>query len=610
MCGITGFNWKDEKLIIALNKTIKHRGPDDSGYYADEKLSMGNVRLAIIDLSPKGHMPMFSDDNKLIITYNGEIYNYKEIREELIKKGHRFNSRTDTEVILYAYKEWGFDCVKKFNGMWAFAIYDKNKNILFISRDRFGIKPLYYYHNNNNFIFSSEIKAILKCGIKRKANDRIIFDYLYYNLIDHSEETFFYGIKRLMPGHNLIFDLAKNTIRIENYYNLKERLKLKKGIKEDERELKKLFFTSVERRLVSDVPVGSCLSGGIDSSSIVCTMRKLNKKGIIKTFSLTFPNEKIDESKYQKMVIDKAKCFGYFTTPKPEDLLNDLNDFLYAQEEPVGSTTYYAQYRVMRLAHEQGMKVLLDGQGSDEIFAGYTYFFAYYFRELFFRIKFFKFFKEIIKYRKNHKSFFALNYMFFLMLPSFLKNKINFHRRTYLNEKFILEFKNRNTKIKQWSARTLNEALLNSVTYYSLPHLLRTEDKSSMRFSIESRVPFLDYELVEYVLSKGPSFKINHGITKYAFRKAMNGVTPKEILSRMDKIGFATPEENWLKNECVKKMVFKIIESENFRKRKYWNAAKVKKLYIKHLNEKGNYANEIWKCICLEKWFEIFEIKD
>ncbi|MEM2121963.1 MAG: asparagine synthase (glutamine-hydrolyzing), partial [Candidatus Woesearchaeota archaeon] len=324
MCGINGFNWSDEKLIKELNKAIKHRGPDDSGFYCDEKVSIGNVRLAIIDLSPKGHMPMFSKDKNLIITYNGEIYNHKKLREELIRKGYKFNSRTDTEVILYAYREWGFNCVQKFNGMWAFAVYDKDKNILFLSRDRFGVKPLYYYFDDKHFIFSSEIKAILTCGVKRKANDEIIFDYLFYNLIDHCEETFFKGIKRLMPGNNLIFYIDENKIKIKEYYNLKERLKFKKYKIQNYEELKNLFFTSVKRRLISDVPVGSCLSGGIDSSSIVCTMRKLKKNAEIKTFSLSFPGENIDETKYQKMVIEKTKCKGFFTTPKPEDLMNDL----------------------------------------------------------------------------------------------------------------------------------------------------------------------------------------------------------------------------------------------------------------------------------------------
>ncbi len=196
MCGINGFNWKDKKLIQSMNKEIRHRGPDDTGYYSDSRISLGSVRLSIIDLSPKGHMPMFSSDKKLVIVHNGEIYNFNEIKKELIKKGYKFRSRTDTEVILYSYKEWGPDCVKKFNGMWAFCIYDKEKNILFLSRDRFGIKPLYYYFKKGRFIFASEIKAILQHPVKRKANDKIIFDFLFYDLVDHNEETFFEGIKR------------------------------------------------------------------------------------------------------------------------------------------------------------------------------------------------------------------------------------------------------------------------------------------------------------------------------------------------------------------------------------------------------------------------------
>ncbi|MEM2121958.1 MAG: asparagine synthase C-terminal domain-containing protein, partial [Candidatus Woesearchaeota archaeon] len=238
------------------------------------------------------------------------------------------------------------------------------------------------------------------------------------------------------------------------------------------------------------------------------------------------------------------------------------------------------------------------------------YFFSYYFKELLIKFNFIKFLKEITAYRKNHKSLFSINFLLFLMMPYSMKKKITFKKRNYLRKEFLNKFKKRKTKIRQWNSTSLNQALINSVVYYSLPHLLRTEDKSSMRFSIESRVPFLDYELVEYVLSSKPDFKIRNGITKYSFRQAMKGITPKEILSRMDKIGFATPEETWLVDEKVRKIFFKIINSQSFKNRKYWNADKIKELYLKHLKKQGNYANEIWKCICLEKWFEIFGVEE
>ncbi len=607
MCGINGFNWSNKKLIKEMNAAIKHRGPDDEGYYTDKRISLGSVRLAIVDLSSKGHMPMVSKDKNLIIIHNGEIYNYKEIG-----KGDSFKSRTDTEVILHAYKKWGTKCVKKFNGMWAFAIYDKEKDILFLSRDRFGIKPLYYYYSKNKFIFSSEIKAILRHDIERKTNDAIIFDYLFYNLVDHTEETFFKGIKRLMPGHNLIFNLKTGELKIEEYYNIKKRIKYKKRkLKQDDyKKLKELFLKSVQRRLISDVPVGSCLSGGIDSSSIVCAMRNLNKRKIIKTFSLSFPHENIDETKYQKIIIKRAQTKSYFTTPKPEEFLDDLNDFLLSQEEPVTGTSAYAQYRVMKLAHDNKMKVLLDGQGSDELFAGYHYYFSYYFKELLLKLKWIKLIKEILDYKKVNRSNKAIKFFIFLLLPYNFKLWINYKKNNFLDKDFISNFKNRKVKIRQWKNRTLNSALIESLIYYSIPHLLRHEDKNAMRFSIESRVPFLDHQLVEFALSKPPYFNINKGITKYGLRKALRKLVPTAILSRKDKIGFATPEDKWLRNKRIEREIRRIINSESFKKRKYWNSNKIKKMYDKHIQGKKNYGNEIWKCICLEKWLEIFKMED
>jgi len=601
MCGINGFSWTNETLVRKMNDAIRHRGPDDEGVYIDNKVSLGHVRLAIIDLSPKGHQPMKyeKDGREVWIVYNGEIYNFMEIRGKLEKIGYSFNSNTDTEVILAAYLEWGPDCVKKFNGMWAFAIYDKNKDIIFLSRDRFGIKPLYYYYDGKNIVFSSEIKAILEHDIERKPNDAVIFDFLYYNLLDHTEETFFEGIKRLMLGHNAIFDLRTRKIKIWKYYDLASKVKIREN-PANPQKFRELFSRAVKMRLVADVPVGSCLSGGLDSSSVVCIMRQIKPDADIKTFSLVFPGLEIDESQYQKAIVNKCNVEWYKTTFTAKDVLRDLEDLIQTQEEPFFTLSIYGQYRVMKLAREHAMKVLLDGQGSDEILAGYHYFFGYYYYELFRNLKWGRLIKEIINYRKNTRSFKAVKYFAGLLLPEKLQ-RLLLNRSTYLSKEFIKRFKHR--KDPRFQRKELNEALINAVIN-NLPPLLRFEDKNAMRWSIETRVPFLDPELVEYVLSTPSDAKIKDGLTKVILRKALRGIVPDVILDRKDKIGFATPDREIANSSEIKKFIWDIINSESFKNRKYWDWKKIHKIYKNNVsNSKDIFVGEaIWKVVILELW--------
>ncbi|CAB50067.1 asparagine synthase (glutamine-hydrolyzing) [Pyrococcus abyssi] len=603
MCGINGFSWGDEELVKRMNDAIRHRGPDDEGVYVDDNVSLGHVRLAIIDLSPKGHQPMkYEKDGKEVwIVYNGEIYNFMEIRKELEEKGYTFTSNTDTEVILAAYLEWGFDCVERFNGMWAFVIYDKSKNILFLSRDRFGIKPLYYYYDGKNIIFSSEIKGILQHNIPRKPNDAVIFDFLYYNLLDHTEDTFFEGIKRLMPGYNAVFDLNTRKFEAWKYYDLRERIEKRKEIS-DPQGFKDLFLRAVKMRLVADVPVGSCLSGGLDSSSIVCAMRHLLPDGEIKVFSLVFPGKEIDESKYQRIVVDECRVSWYRTTFNVEDVLADIIDLIRTQEEPFSTLSIYGQYRVMKLARENGMKVLLDGQGSDEILAGYHYFFGYYFVELLRKFKWGKLLREILAYKRIHGSLVPLKNMVLYILPVWVTKRLWRRRFPYLREEFIEKFKKRPSKELIWKIKTLNEALLLAETYYSLPHLLRFEDKNAMRWSIESRVPFCDHELVEYVLSLPPESKVSAGITKVLLRKGLKGILPDEIRNRASKVGFATPDKDILKTNEGQKFALAVIDSESFKKRPYWDYRKVLRMFEEHVSGKKNWSQELWKVIIMELW--------
>jgi asparagine synthase (glutamine-hydrolysing) len=604
MCGINGFSWDDEDLIQKMNNAIKHRGPDDEGFYRDNNVSLGNVRLSIIDLSEHGHQPMKNNECKNFIVYNGMVYNFNEIRETLEKKGYKFTSNSDTEVILYSYEEWGFDCVEKFNGMWAFAIYDMEKKIVFISRDRFGIKPFFYHYDGENLIFSSEIKGIFSNSkIKREQNDKTIFDYLYFNLLDHTENTFFKGIKRLMPGHNAIFNIKKRELKIWKYYDLEKKVNEKDT--KDKKNFRDIFFNAVKSYLVADVSVGSCLSGGLDSSSIVCVMREILPKKEIKTFSLVFPGKKIDESKYQNEVVEKCHLQQFKTTFEDEDILRDLEDLIRTQDEPFGGLSIYGQYRVMKIARENGLKVMLDGQGGDEILGGYSWFFGYYFTELFLKYKWVTLIKEIISYRKCHKNLVPLNYSFLILAPRFITKFLWTRRFKYLNRKFLEEYRGGKEKDILWDSRSFNDISFLAETYFSLPSLLRYEDKNSMKWGIESRVPFCDHELVEYVLSLPANMKIKTDVAKIILRESLKDILPEMIRNRRDKIGFTTPDDAILRTEQGSRFTWDIITSECFMKRRYWDQEKVKKMLQDHLDGRKNNAKELWKMIILEIWLRL-----
>lgn len=603
MCGINGFSWNDERLIQQMNAVIKHRGPDDDGTYTNSFVSLGNVRLSIIDLSPSGHQPMTDTKKKLWIVYNGEIYNFHELRETLQKKGYVFTSHSDTETILYAYKEWGIHCSEKLKGMWAFAIYDMEKKELFLSRDRFGIKPLYYYYDGEKLIFSSEIKALFKHScVPKEQNDEIIFDYLYFHLIDHVEDTFFKGIKRLMPAHNAVFELKQRKMNIWQYYTIPKSTQRNWGTE----TFKKLFFTVVQRHLTADVPVGSCLSGGLDSSSIVCAMRKILPDGEIKTFSLIFPGKKIDEDVFQNEVAKKCKVDQFKTTFDEEDILRDIRDLVYTQEEPFGSLSMYGQYRVMKLAKENNLKVLLDGQGGDEILGGYEWFYGYYLAELLFTGHWIKAVKEFFSYKKYHKNILPLKCIFLLVVPRPLIHFLWRKRYLYFNNIFLETFKKRQTKDALWNSHSFQDISILAETYFSLPELLRYDDKNSMRWGVESRVPLCDHDLVEYVISLPTETKIQGDMAKIILRDALKDILPEMIRSRRDKIGFATPDETLLRTETGKTFAFEIFRSESFKKRPYWNQGKVEQMLDKHVRMKQNHTQDLWKMIILELWFRMW----
>ncbi len=599
MCGINGFSWGDQKLIRAMNQATCNRGPDDEGVFADSNVSLGHRRLSIIDLSPAGHQPMSNEDETVWIVYNGEVYNFQEIREQLEKLGHKFKSRTDSEVVIHSYEQWGLKSFDMFNGMWAFCIYDKRNQELILSRDRFGIKPLYYSFQDGRLIFSSMISAILAADVKKTPNQKAIMEFLAYNLEDHSDYTFFEDIHSLLPGSCIKYDLKTKKLDIDKWYVPKAREDVSvKGIRES-------FVESVKSQTVADVPIGSCLSGGIDSSSIVCTLDKFLPYKFF-TFSFIAPGHSIDESKYIKEVGRGTKTDQFFTQITEDDFLSEFPDFVKALEEPVLGLSPYAQYRVMKLAHQEGAKVLLDGQGGDEIFAGYIYYFSYLFYDLLKKKKFLSLAKEMFLYLRNFKRLMPFGLFAFMVMPNWLKNSLwKGVVNKWINHNLLEQLCGRGSD-PRWQGMGFDEAMKLTLFSTAIPHLLRWEDKSAMRWSIESRVPFLDLHLVENALSVGMGQKLQDGKTKVIFKEAVEDILPEMIKNRKDKIGFGTPVDEFFRKPKLVDYCKEIIYSDRFKHRPYWNWSKVEKMFTKHIQQKGNYGREIWKWLNVEVWLRIF----
>jgi len=592
MCGLVGiFTVKGlggfHSALQAANDIVAHRGPDGSGFVlfntkfsetlkiSGEKLlledghmdrmtlAFGHRRLAIIDLSTAGHQPMCNEDESIWITYNGEVYNYVELRAELEKAGHTFRSQSDTEVILHAYEEWGENCVSRFNGMWAFAIADLNKQQLFCSRDRFGIKPFHYYYDGRRFVFGSEIKQLLCFPfVRKRVNERAVYEFLAYGAVDYCDETFFGDIYQLRHGHNLKVDLRDASLITTAFYTHDFRIDNRITFREAAAKFRRLLTDSVRLRLRSDVEVGSCMSGGLDSSSIVCLMNQLLKDqrrlGVQRTFSSHFEEEEANELEYMQEVIRATGVKSYFTYPTPDQFLRDLERLVWHQEEPFGSTSIFAQWSVFKLAHDHGMKVMLDGQGADEQLSGYVDLALYFFNELHAKRRWLKLAWETWRHTQlQGKPWLSLlpgGAGNFLRSFGFLKhNDVPSPIIDWIRPEVKERYQGRSYYLKSQQIRPLGELEhLNNTLYQltflnNLQELLKYEDRNSMAFSIESRLPFLDYRLVEFLFSLPSTFKIRNGYTKRVLRDGMCGVIPEKIRRRVGKLGFATPERLWQK---------------------------------------------------------------
>lgn len=610
MCGICGLltrgntQKEDSELLRAMNKRLLHRGPDDEGYYEDSKIMLGHRRLSILDLSEAGHQPMEYLD-RYVIAFNGEIYNYIELREALEKEGYAFRTKTDTEVIMAAYDKYGYGCFERFNGMWAIALWDKKEEQLLLSRDRFGIKPLYYYVDEQRLIFASEIKALLEDKtIKRRANDNIVYDYLTQGLMDHTDETFFENIYRFPQASYAVLDSSLD-LKFHPYWKMDFCEETGTGLNDESvRKFRDLFRQSVKLRLRSDVPVGSCLSGGLDSSAIVCCIDEIRKKerrtGKQFTFSYRADDARIDEFRYMQAVIDETDVKAEFVTPRASELFEDLDSLIYHQDEPFTTTGMYAGYRVYKKAKECNVKVLLDGQGADELLCGYRKSRLYYIAMLKREKKYIKLIKELIlsisqaRSSKSIKSMQKSDFNKILRILHKDKKRSNISLE-YYNSEFI-------NSTRGYDYDRHDNFQYNDVYKISLPALLRFTDRNSMAFSVESRLPFLDYKFAEYCGSLPISQKLVNGYSKAIMRKALK--MPERIRKRKDKIGFATPEDLWMKKESSK--IRSIMESDKFRAKRYVDQKKILGSWDAIINH--NAIPYFFRIVCLERWMQIFEV--
>ncbi len=648
MCAIAGLydltgNAVDLRVLESMTRIQAHRGPDGEGYTLldplgkiqptfvrgslgrepslathDYPLGLGHRRLAVFDLSPRGDQPMATTDGRHWITYNGEIYNYIELREELKNKGYTFRSASDTEVMLAGYLEWGEACLTRFNGMFAFALWDGERHRLFCARDRLGVKPFYYFWDGKRFAFASEIKALLPAMPRPRANERAVFDYLDGAYLDYSDGTFFEGIAQLLPAHYLTVD--GNRLTLTRYWDLPNENGVGPRVPEDAAEqFAYLFRDAIRLRLRSDVAIGTCLSGGLDSSSITCVANELMFGDTVvprqligerqKTFSSCFEDPAYDERRFIRPVIERTGAEPYYVFPDPKELVVTMDKLVWQQDEPFGSTSIFAQWNVMRLASQQGIKVLLDGQGADELLCGYHGIFGAFFADLVAKGRWLSLMRELACYRRLHGA-----------IPPHIPANL---ARALLPRHLIRAVRGRMTGSvawiagdfrREWAENSLEPAICHSyvhtlqrqlLTRNGLRALLHYEDRNSMAFGIETRLPFLDYRLVEFLYGLDTGLMIRNGWTKMLLRDAMEGEVPDQVRWRVDKMGFVTPEDVWFRTS-LRSVVQDILMDSRTRARGYLDVTVALKEFDAHVAGLKNISSIIWRWLNLELWCRNF----
>ncbi len=557
-----------QQRLQKATATLAHRGPEAQGFWTNEAatFSFGHRRLCIIDLSDAASQPMHYK-NRYTLIYNGEIYNYRELKKELEAEGYVFRSQSDTEVVLLAYAAWGDACLQRFDGMFALAIWDEQEQKLFAARDRLGEKPFFFFYDGDRLLFASEIKAFWPMGVKKAVNEAMLYNFLtigYTTNPTDAEETFYHNIRKLPAAHSLTYSLRENQLHTHCYWQVY--IDENKSISEAEaiEGFQHLFEGSIRKRLRSDVAIGTSLSGGLDSSAIVAfCAREATEQYSHKGFTASFEGFEKDETAYASMVAKQYRLQHFTTTVVAEEVPALMDAVAVQQDEPFSSSSALAQYKVFALAKEQGVTVLLDGQGADEILAGYHKYYKWFWGELY-RAKSLHRSGEL----KAAKALgvperFGLKNKAAALLPDFAasllqtqKSKEAF-RHPHLPSDFAMGNK-QNFYYAAPAHLTLNGALHYNTFVNGLEEILRLADRNSMAHSIELRLPFLSPQLVEFLFTLPPRFKIHKGWTKWLLRKVVEEKLPKEIVWRRDKVGFETPQKIWMQNGAVQE---KIIEA-------------------------------------------------
>lgn len=571
MCGIAGIASKNTRLITQqriaqATNMLAHRGPEAEGYYINENstVALGHRRLSVMDIRSEAGQPM-PYANRYYIVYNGELYNYIELRQTLLQKGYTFYTDCDTEVVVAAYAAYGEDCLQYFHGMFAFAIWDEQEQQLFAARDRFGEKPFFYYIDEEQFLFASEMKALWHMGVQKDINASMLYNYIaigYTSNPTEPSETFYQHIYKLPAACFLQYSIAAHELTIERYWQLD--MDVNNTITEVQalEQFHQLLSDSVNKRLRSDVAIGTSLSGGLDSSAIVAYCAQQQSVHYThKCFTAIFPGFEQNEEAYAKKVAEQYQLQHYLINMNADTLISDMERLLYYQEEPVTSSSALAQYKVYEVAKQQGVTVILDGQGADEILAGYSKYYKWYWQELYRQKGLTKSGERLAAQSLGVNEPFTIKNKMAAVLPEFAASMLQSkkakaaYRHPYFNSDFAFANK-RNSYYTTPTHFTLNGALYFNTVVYGLEELLRYADRNSSAHAVEVRLPFLSHLLVEFLFSLPPQFKIKNGWTKWLLRKAAEPLLPHDIVWRKDKVGFEPPQKLWMQQKAIQEMIY------------------------------------------------------
>jgi asparagine synthase (glutamine-hydrolysing) len=616
MCGIAvmfGLNGRpaDADVVARMSAALEHRGPDDHGLYVSGSVGLGFRRLSILDLSPAGHQPMSSADGRFTLVFNGEIYNYVELREELRKRGRHFRSSGDTEVLIQAYDEWGERCVERFNGMWAFALFDAERQSLIVSRDRFGVKPLFRYRGADFVLFASEIKAILASGLyEGSTNWEVASRFLLRGDLDIDHQSFYEGIERVQPG--TIAEIAPTGAdRCRKFWSLDSVGRTERH--DPAAEFRETFRDAVRIRMRSDVPVGVFLSGGLDSTSIICMMaaereRTGHSGSPLQAFS--YMSDEYDEAAYIKETVARTGADFEEVPINPERLWEELSRVLWHHDEPVHSPTALVGFELMRRARARGTTVILNGQGADETLAGYWNYVHAYWTELVMRGRFAHAAGQMVRYCRAHNR--SLPLAMRHVLASAVKGAVTdtvpagwLPRKpvtadadTAWCSPDLIEFLGPRGEPK---VRGLRSALQRSIDFRPLPLFLRIEDRNSMAHSIEARLPFMDYRLVELAIGLPSEWKVRAPWNKFILRESMGGVIPESVRTRLDKMGFPTSARRWTASAWYEPMQ-DLFGSQSFHERGVFNVAALRSALERHQSDGSDHSAPLFAAAEFELW--------